>query len=108
MQAEPLPSMAVAELPVISAAPPHYLARMRGAALRSIGRHVSMLGTIATSLSVVGLNAIQGVLLARLLGPAGRGAVSAPWSSTRRRWYSSASSDALTSWPAEPPARATS
>jgi O-antigen/teichoic acid export membrane protein len=77
MQVEPLPTLAVSESPATNAAAPHHLSRMQAAALHSVARHAPMLATVATSLSVVGLNAVQGILLARLLGPSGRGAYSA-------------------------------
>lgn len=50
--------------------------RLAGAVRRiqdRIGRHRAVLATIVSSFGIFGLTAVQGILLARLLGPEGRG-----------------------------------
>lgn len=72
MPAEPLSTAALSEL----AAPRASAWNERWTELLSsalAARYLPMIVTVATSMTVAALNAMQGVLLARLLGPAGRG-----------------------------------
>src|ERR671911_636332 len=73
MSTETLTTTALSELPPPAPCQPRCARWTEIRSLDLAARYLPMMATVATSLTVVALNAMQGVLLARMLGPAGRG-----------------------------------